>query len=161
MLLIAPNSPNGLDLHNRNANGLRCIIALHNCLKGRILISFCLVQSCFSGRAVARFLHHKLRYALTSLSNHHLTYGYENYCLFRQNNSSQLQKMHFYISVYQLIMSNLLKVNATLLFLKHQKKNLIKYFFYCLINKKVVTLYRQLNKNFILLFLQKISSDKP
>ena len=73
MLLIVLYSPNGLNFHNRNANGLRYVIALHNCLKGRTLILLCLVLSCLSGRAFARFY--------TVSCGYRLTYGYENYCL--------------------------------------------------------------------------------
>jgi len=33
--VVCTISPNGLDFYNRNANGLRCAIVLHICLKGR------------------------------------------------------------------------------------------------------------------------------
>jgi len=60
-------SPNGLNFHNRNANGLRCAIALHNCLKGRTFIAFNIVLSCLSGRDLCIFVPQFAAIALTAV----------------------------------------------------------------------------------------------
>jgi len=91
IFLFPLNSPNGLDFLNRNANGLRCAIALHNCLKGRIFISFYPVLFCLflrlfkSGRTLAYL-------SLSASRGYRLTYGYENYAL-----RANLQFFNFFL----------------------------------------------------------------